>query len=222
VTSGAIGIFGGAFAPFHNGHLRLALEALTRLELAKVHLVPTAHPPHRPDSRVSPQKRLEWLRAAIRGERRLVADDSELLREGPSYTYDTLAAMRTRVADAPLVLLIGADAFGHFHTWHRWNEILGLAHLGVVARPGVPLTPPVEIVERFAGAECTAPATLLARPCGGWMRLDLPVLDISSTRIRRLLKAGASVRGLVPDAILRSMTAADRAALTQDEDATTH
>ena len=65
MASQLIGVFGGAFAPFHNGHLRLALEARERLNLSQVRLIPTAHPPHRPDSRITPQKRLEWLRMAI-------------------------------------------------------------------------------------------------------------------------------------------------------------
>ena len=91
MPSAAIGIFGGAFAPFHNGHLRLALEARERLGLSQVRLIPTAHPSHRPDSRVSPQKRLEWLKLAIAKESGLVADDREIKRIGPSYTIDTLA-----------------------------------------------------------------------------------------------------------------------------------
>jgi nicotinate-nucleotide adenylyltransferase len=218
----AIGIFGGAFAPFHNGHLRLALEACSRLQLLQVRLVPTAHPPHRPDSRLSPQRRLEWLKLATRAERALVVDDCEIVRPGPSYTYDTLALMRQRLPSTPLVLLLGADAFGHFHTWHRWSEIIDLAHVAVVARSGGRLQPPSEVSARLVGLEAHSPKDLHDAPGGRWMRLDLPVLDISSTRIRRLLKAGESVRGLVPDAILRSMTAADIALLTQDEDATTH
>jgi nicotinate-nucleotide adenylyltransferase len=217
-----IGIFGGAFAPFHNGHLRLAIEAQCRLRLLQVRLVPTAHPPHRPDSRVSPQRRLEWLKLAIRGERTLVADDCEIVRDGPSYTYDTLALIRAKLPAAPLVLLLGADAFAHFHSWHRWAEILDLAHLAVVTRTGARRAPSPEIAARLAGRALRKPEQLQAAPAGGWLRLELPLLDISSTRIRRLLKHGESVRGLVPDAILRTLTAADRAALTADEDATTH
>jgi len=76
----AIGIFGGAFSPFHNGHLRLAIEALERLQLDQVRLVPTAHPMHRAEAAIPAQKRLDWIRLAIEGERRLVADDAAATR----------------------------------------------------------------------------------------------------------------------------------------------
>jgi nicotinate-nucleotide adenylyltransferase len=205
--SKSIGVFGGAFAPFHNGHLRAALEARDRLGLEQVRLIPTAQPMHRPDTRVSALRRLEWLRLAIRKEKGLFADDAEIQRGGPSYTIDTLSALRESHPQARLVLLLGADAFAHFHTWHRWSEILELAELAVIARPGVALAPPPE-----AAAELH----------GRYRTLELPLLDISSTRIRWLLKKGRSVRGLLPDAILNSLTPADRAALTEDENPNTH
>lgn len=218
----AIGIFGGAFAPFHNGHLRLAIEARERLGLQQVRLIPTAHPPHRPDSRVSPQRRLEWLRLALRRERGLIADDRELLREGPSFTVDTLAELRAEYPRASLVLLMGADAFQHLHTWHRWPELLELAHLAVVSRPGSLLDPSNETRQALGSRRAYDAVELRATPSGRWYQFEVPMLDISSTRIRRLLKQGHSVRGLVPDAILNIMTAADCAALIQDDDATTH
>ncbi|MEQ1439658.1 nicotinate-nucleotide adenylyltransferase [Fontimonas sp. SYSU GA230001] len=218
----AIGIFGGAFAPFHNGHLRLAIEARERLGLQQVRLIPTAHPPHRPDSKVPPQRRLEWVRLAVRRERGLVADDREILRDGPSFTVDTLTDLREAFPRASLVLLMGADAFQHLHTWHRWPELLALAHLAVVSRPGSLLDPSVETREMLAPRRAYDATELRAAPAGRWFQFELPMLDISSTRIRRLLRQGHSVRGLVPDAILNAMTAADRAALIQDDDATTH
>lgn len=217
----AIGVFGGAFAPFHNGHLRLAIEARERLDLQQVRLIPTAQAPHRRNSRIHPQRRLEWLKSALRRERGLVADDTELLREGPSYTVDTLTTLRAQFPNASLVLLMGSDAFAHLHCWHRWQELLGLAHLVVVSRPGA-LLEPSEQTRDLLGASAADAEALHETAAGRWYRFEAPMLDISSTRIRRLLKAGRSVRGLVPDAILNAMTAADIAALTQDDDATTH
>jgi nicotinate-nucleotide adenylyltransferase len=217
----AIGVFGGAFAPFHNGHLRLAIEARERLDLQQVRLIPTAQAPHRRNSRVHPQRRLEWLKSALRRERGLIADDTELLREGPSYTVDTLTTLRTQFPNASLVLLMGSDAFAHLHCWHRWQELPALAHLVVVSRPGAVLEPSPQARD-LLGAGAAEAEALHESPCGRWYRFEVPMLDISSTRIRRLLKAGRSVRGLVPDAILNAMTAADIAALTQDDDATTH
>lgn len=220
--SHAIGIFGGAFAPFHNGHLRLAIEARDRLQLDEVHLIPTAHPAHRPDSRVPPQRRLDWIKSATRREKGLMADDCEILRDGPSYTVDTLLGLRERHPQNPLVLLMGADAFLHLHSWNRWEQLIELAHIAVVSRPGIDLAPVAETAAVLAGRKVKSAAALHSRPAGSWLQFDPPLLDISSTRIRRLMKARQSVRGLVPDAILNSMTAADLAALTKDDDATTH
>lgn len=218
---GFIGVFGGAFAPFHTGHLRLAIEARERLGLSQLRLVPTAHPPHRPDSRVSPARRLEWVRLATRRERGLMVDDCEIRRDGPSYTVDTLAGLHRLHPRTPLCLLMGADAFGHLQTWHRWREILGLAHLAVISRPGA-APPSAEVIDALAGREAGDVATLRESHSGCWIRLAIPALDVSSTRIRSRLKAGQSVRGLLPDAILHSFTPADIAALTQDEDSITH
>ena len=218
---GFIGVFGGAFAPFHNGHLRLAIEARERLGLSQLRLVPTAHPPHRPDSRVSPRRRFEWVRLATRRERGLLVDDCEIRRDGPSFTVDTLAELHAAHPRTPLCLLMGADAFAHLHTWNRWRQILGLAHLAVIGRPGAEQPSP-EVAEVLAGREAPDATTLRESLSGCWIKLDLPALDISSTRIRSRLKGGQSVRGLVSDSILHSFTPADIAALTQDEDSITH
>ncbi|WP_028080488.1 nicotinate-nucleotide adenylyltransferase [Solimonas soli] len=218
----AIGVFGGAFAPFHNGHLRVAIEARERLDLTQVRLIPTAHAAHRPDSRVSPQRRLEWLRAAVRREKALVPDDREILRDGVSYTVDTLEELRRDFPRAALVLLMGADAFEHFHTWNRWQQIVELAHIAVIARPGSALQLSAETREVLEGRRTDSVAALHEQTAGLWLPLEFPPLDISATRIRRLLAQQRSVRGLVPDAILNTMTAADIAALTQDNDATKH
>ena len=218
----AIGVFGGAFAPFHNGHLRVAIEARERLDLTQVRLIPTAHAAHRPDSRVSPQRRLEWLRAAVRREKGLIPDEREILRNGVSYTVDTLEELRRDFPRAALVLLMGADAFEHFHSWHRWQQIVELAHIAVIARPGSELQLSEETREVLENRRAESPVALHDRPAGLWLPLEFPPLDISATRIRRLLAQQRSVRGLVPDAILNTMTAAEIAALTQDNDATKH
>ncbi|MES0872996.1 nicotinate-nucleotide adenylyltransferase [Sinimarinibacterium thermocellulolyticum] len=218
----AIGVFGGAFAPFHNGHLRLAIEARDALGLEQVRLVPTAQPAHRPDSRVSPARRLEWLRLAVRRERGLIPDDCELRRDGPSYTVDTLIELRERFPRSALVLLMGADAFRHLHTWRRWPELLDLGHIAVFARPGGALDPPRQARALLEKRRASDARALLDAKAGYWLVFEPPMLDISSTRIRSLLRQNRSVRGLIPDAILNAMTPADRSALTQDDDAITH
>jgi nicotinate-nucleotide adenylyltransferase len=216
-----IGIFGGTFTPIHNGHLRLALELRDRLALSRVHLVPSARPPHRDVPQVSASRRLDWVRLAIADEPGLVADDRELDRHGPSYTVDTLASLRQEHPDTPLVLLLGDDAANQFHTWHRWREISDLAHLVFVERPFEPPAPTAELVAHLRGRRVAEPEALQSALCGLWMPAQVPPLAISSTRIRRLLKAGRSVRGLVPEAVIASFTAKDISLLTHDEEPAT-
>ena len=150
-----IGLFGGAFAPFHNGHLRLAIEARERLGLERVHLVLSGRSLHRPEARISGQRRVEWLRLALRREKGLVADDREVLRSGPSFTVDTLAELHAEYPAAPLVLLMGADAFAHLHSWNRWQQIFDHAHLVVIARAGSQLAPSKECAEFLAPRQVT-------------------------------------------------------------------
>lgn len=217
----AIGIFGGTFAPIHHGHIRLALELRERLGLSRVLIVPSAHPPHRAAPEVPPQRRLEWARLALAGEPGLVVDDRELRREGRSYTVDTLAELRAEHADAPLLLLLGGDAASQFHTWHRWQQIAQLAHLVFVTRPDALRVLAPELAALLGGRRADHAQALHQRPAGLWLDLELPPLAISSTRVRRLLKARRSVRGLVPQAVIDSFTPEDIDFLTHDEDPAT-
>jgi nicotinate-nucleotide adenylyltransferase len=215
----AVGIFGGTFAPIHHGHIRLALELRERLGLQQVRFVPSARPPHRAAPEVPPQRRLDWVRLALAGEPGLVVDDREIRRNGPSYTYDTLAAVRRESgAGTPLVLLLGDDAANQLHTWHRWRELFDLAHLVFVERPYEPPAPAPELAAFLRGRRAASAQALLRSPAGAWLAANVPPLAISSTRIRQLLKAGRSIRGLVPDAVIQTLTTEDVRALTHDED----
>lgn len=217
----AIGIFGGTFAPIHNGHLRLALELRERLGLDRVHLIPAGRPPHRDAPGIPPQRRLEWVQMACAGEPGLFADDREVRRDGRSYTYDTLASLRAAMPDAALALLLGDDAANQFHTWHRWQEIPTLAHLVFVERPYEHSALAPALLALMQGRRTSDPAALCAQRAGLLMTATLPPLAISSTRIRGLLKARRSVRGLVPQAVIDSFTPEDIDFLTHDEDPAT-
>jgi nicotinate-nucleotide adenylyltransferase len=213
-----LGIFGGTFAPLHHGHLRLALEVRERLALAAVHLIPSATPPHRDTPQVSAQRRLDWVRLAIAGEPGLIADDRELRRAGPSYTVDTLASLRAEHPDRPLVLMLGEDAANGLPTWHRWRDIVELAHLVFVERPFEPPAPSDSVTALLRGRRAGDVHALHTQPAGLWMPLQIPPLAISSTRIRRLLRAGRSVRGLVPESVIASFTPEDIHLLSHDQD----
>lgn len=216
--NGPLGIFGGTFAPIHFGHIRLAIELRERLRLDQVQVLPSAQPPHRDSPAVSAKRRLEWVRLALGGEPGLVADDRELRRQGPSYTFDTLAELRRQFPERALVLLLGDDAANQFHTWHRWQDIPDLAHLVFVERPYEPPAPAPQLVARLRGRRALGVSELHDARAGLWMTTSIPPLAISSTRVRGLLKAGRSVRGLVPEAVIRSFTTEDISLLTYDEE----
>jgi len=199
----------------------LALELRERLELGEVRVVPSAQPPHRDTPAVAAKRRMEWVRLAIDGEPGLVADDRELRRQGPSYTFDTLAELRAEFPERSLVLLLGDDAANQFHLWYRWQDILDLAHLVFVERPYEPPAPAPQLVARLRGRRALGVHDLHEQRAGLYMTTSIPPLAISSTRVRGLLKAGRSVRGLVPESVIQSMTPEDIGLLTHDEEPAT-
>lgn len=212
-----IGVFGGTFAPIHNGHLRLAIEARTQLGASEIRLIPAACPPLRTPPGVAAERRLRWVQLAIAGEDGLRADDRELKRPGPSYTVDTLAELRAEHPTTPLCLLLGQDAARRLPEWHRWETLRDFAHLVFFSRTGEAPEFPAPLTQHLHGHRAHSVAHLHQDPCGLWWRCDLPPLDISATRIRQRIKAGQSIRGLVPDAVIRDFTPHDLEILTRNE-----
>lgn len=197
-----LALLGGTFDPIHNAHLRVAWEAAECLD-AEVRLVPAQVPPHRDPPVASASQRVAAVRAALAGQHRLTLDTRELERAGPSWTIDTLIELRAEVGpQRPLVLLVGADAFAGLPGWHRWSELFGYAHIGVLTRPGHGGVLPTELRTRIASRRASDPASLRESPCGRVLPIMVTPLDISATRIRELLAAGHEPRYLVPDALL--------------------
>lgn len=199
-----IGVMGGTFDPVHFGHLRPATELAEWLALDRLHWIPVHVPPHRARPMTPAHHRLAMVERALAGAHgatEMYADRRELDREGPSYTVDTLLSLRAEVGtETPIVLLMGMDAFNGFRSWHRWPEILELAHLVVAHRPGSPAAEELDdvLAERFVDG----PQALRRAPGGAIALRQVTQLDISSTRIRSLLRAGRDARYLLPDAVL--------------------
>lgn len=214
-----VGIFGGTFNPVHFGHLRIALELLEGAGLREVRFVPAARPPHRPAPRTPAEVRAAMLDAAVAGERRFVVDRRELDRAGPSYTVDTLESVAAEVPDAALCLLLGMDAFVGLPSWHRWADVLELAHLVVAHRPGA--VPPVDgELGRLLRARQTADAADLARSRAGRIHIEaVTQLDISSSGLRAAIRAGRDPRYLIPDAVRRIIFETECYAEKEAEDA---
>ncbi len=201
-----IGIFGGTFDPVHFGHLRPALELFERLGLEELRLIPAGLPPHRRAPRADSSQRLEMLQRAVAGQPGFILDKREIERQGPSYMVDTLAELREELGGRrPLCLLLGMDAFLGLSSWHRWQEIPRLAHLVVSHRPGW-LPEHLDdhggpLAELAAGALVDDPQALRGSPAGRVFMQPVTQLDISSTRIRALIRQQKSPRYLLPDEV---------------------
>ena len=208
MSTAPIGIIGGTFDPIHYGHLRLAEELGETLKLPEVRFVPSGTPPHRNAPRVSAEHRLAMVRLAVAGNSRFSVDDREVLRKGPSFTYDTLAGLRAESGESrPIVLLLGADAFLEFATWHRWHEIFRLAHVAVAHRPGFPVEHwtermPQPLAREYSARLMQQPLATHLTPAGGVLVAPFTALDISSTAVRDMLLAGSSPRYLLPAEVL--------------------
>lgn len=198
-----LAVFGGTFNPVHYGHLRSALELVEALDLAELRLMPSAEPPHRETPACSAEHRAAMVELAVAGEPRLSCDDRELRRPGASYTIDSLGELRAELGTARgLCMVIGGDALLGLETWHRWRELLELAHIVVVARPGFALPQAGELAEWLQAHRLDGATELALRPAGGVLLQRLRPLAISSTEIRQLLASGRSARYLMPQNVL--------------------
>lgn len=198
----SIGILGGTFDPIHCGHLRIALDALQRLDLQEVRLMPCWQSPLRDRPYATGEQRLTMLEAAIAGEPGLVADSRELQREGPSFSVDTLQSLREEYPDDALSLIVGMDAFIHFAQWKDWRQIFALAHIVVVQRPGSELQfTGAALQQEFEQRHCQQASELAAEKAGRIFLLEATRLEISATRIRALVAAGKSARYFLPDTV---------------------
>ena len=190
-----IALFGGTFDPIHNGHLHAARVLYQTLDFQSVHMLLAAYPPHRAAPIATPQQRWEMLTRACSGDDRLVPDDTELQRDGPSYTVDTVADVRQQIATLPLFWVMGLDAYLTLPSWHRWEELLGLCHVLVVKRPGAN---PVFDAEVGALTERYGVSELPTDAAGSVFFLEQTMLPVSSTSVRAAIAAGKSIAKLLP------------------------
>ncbi|QEI09388.1 nicotinate (nicotinamide) nucleotide adenylyltransferase [Pigmentiphaga aceris] len=183
-----IGLLGGSFDPVHLAHVTLAETALRHLQLDAVHLVPAAEPWQRPPLGAAPQHRAAMLELAIAGHSGLVVNQIELARGGPSYTIDTVEALKR--PDTCYVLILGADQVANFCTWHRWEDVITNVDLAVAARAGDQPDVPEAL------------ATWLARHGRALQDLPMPAMTVSASTIRRRLAQGEPVDDLISPAVL--------------------
>lgn len=177
-----LGVLGGTFNPIHHGHLRLAEEAIAHFYLDQVLLVLSAIPPHKEGQYiVEASARWRLLNLACQGNPRLVPCDLEMNRSGPSYTVDTLSQIRKSLAPGDEVyLILGMDAAAEIQTWKSWRTILESVKV---------------IVARRGGSD----VDMLAPEVADLVQIfEIPLLEISSSQIRKLILERKSIHYLVP------------------------
>ncbi len=185
-----LGLIGGTFDPPHIGHLIISQEALAKLDLEKVIFVPAGRPLFK--GRVVTDATLRWemLNLAVSSNPNFICTRKEIDREGPSYTVDTLKTLeREHGHNSGIYLIMGMDAFLDLKRWKEPEEIISLCHIVVAKRPGYERS-------KVADLEKALPA-IRAR----YTLLDTPLVDISSTSIRRRVKEGISIKYLVPETV---------------------
>ncbi|PKH70539.1 nicotinic acid mononucleotide adenylyltransferase [Stenotrophomonas sp. Betaine-02u-21] len=205
--------YGGTFDPVHNGHLAIARAARDALNLP-IRLLPAADPPHRPAPGASAEQRCRMLQLALADETGLLLDRHELERaarhrQRPSYTVDTLTELRQAFgADTPLAWLVGADSLLSLATWHRWQDLFGLAHFIVAERPGSSLPQVVEGVlgQALHGRWTDQPQDLEDAAAGRVLRLHQPLRSESASEVRARIAAGGTWQALVPPAVAGYIT----------------
>jgi nicotinate-nucleotide adenylyltransferase len=199
----SLGVFGGTFNPIHFAHLRLAEEAREALGLARVLFIPSADPPHKKRELAGASHRLEMVARAIAANPSFEALTLELDRPGPSYTVETLQLLRKRYPGRSLWFLMGSDTLAELHTWHEPETLLGLTNLAVARRPGSADEPLAALISGKLAEGFHAAAGRLVHRSGTEIRsIPFAPLDISASDIRRRISHGASVRYLLPEAII--------------------
>ena len=208
-----VGIFGGTFNPIHVGHLRAAEEVLEALGLERMLFVPAAEPPHksaREEDPIAPApERLAWLRAAVEGNTSFAVDDLEIQRGGRSYAVDTLSVLAERLAPERPVFLIGHDAFVEVGSWREPERLFELAHWAVFTRPPVSGGSLADWLPKRVLDDIELAADGLSgahRRAHTWIRLlEIPALEVSASEIRARVRAGRSVRYLLPEAVRKAV-----------------
>lgn len=175
-----IGLFGGSFDPIHHGHLIVAQTLVEALGLAELRFMPACEQPFKVGRHRAPAAlRAEMVARAIAGQPAFSLERSELEREGPSYTVETLRDLRQREPEGEFAVLLGSDAALELDAWKEAAAIPGLARI---------------VVFRRAGG--TPPASSLVSQA-----VEVPAVEISATEIRARVARGKSIRYWVPDAV---------------------
>jgi len=188
-----IGVLGGTFDPVHNGHLIVAEEVKTRLNLAEIIFVPAGQPWLKVDRPISPaEHRLQMLRLALADKSYFKRSTIEIERTGPSYTVDTITELRGQLgSEDELFFILGWDSLAELPQWREPSRLIKMCYLVAVPRPGYP-RPKLKTLE-----------VIIRGLSQRVMLMKKPEIDISASAIRERVARGLSIRHLVPEPVNR-------------------
>lgn len=197
-----IGVMGGMFDPIHQGHLSTAVLARETFSLDVVRMLPCGSPVHRNRASASDDDRIAMLGLAIKSHAGLALDARECLSQEPSYTFNTLSAIKTENPGSRLFFILGVDAFNTLPTWHRWRELFAVAHMLVITRPDWDIQMSAELTEENEKRQVRSYEEMQQHNAGKILISALQPQAVSSSEIRALLKADKPLSGLLPEAVL--------------------
>jgi len=181
-----VGLLGGTFDPIHNGHLIAAQAAKESANLDEVWFIPTNTPPHKPAAGATANKRQEMVETAIQGNPHFKVEDLELLREGTSYTVDTVSAIQEQNPEVMFYWIVGSDMVKDLPNWRRIEDLTEQISFIGLERPDQP------------NDDSELPNFIRRR----LLRAHMPPIGISSTDLRRRIKDGSSIRYMLPETVL--------------------
>ena len=189
-----IGILGGTFNPIHMGHLIMAEEVCKHHHLSKIIFIPAYIPPHKyVNDLAEAHHRHQMIKAAISGISKFEVSDLEIMREGKSYTIDTIQQILNHYGeDSEIFLIMGADSLNELELWKNIKKLSQLCHFVIVNRPGFKTEASARLVEIIGSANILDMERL---------RIEIAPVDISSTNIRKRLNGGVEINGLVPECV---------------------
>jgi nicotinate-nucleotide adenylyltransferase len=198
-----IGLLGGTFDPLHNGHLAVARAVRDQLGLDRVLLIPASRPPHKLHYPITPfATRAAMIQAALADEPALALSLIEEEANGPSFSIDTLERLSARLGPRQFYFIIGSDAFADIASWKRFRDLPCLTNLAVVNRGDTRPDEQQAIIRRhFPEFALAGEGRWQAAGRGEILLLTMPPVEVSSTMVRDLVRRGADISGLVPEAV---------------------